>query len=159
MALLFPKPGPRRSKKKEGAPSDHHTELVRSSPCAACLMLGKFNPNRSEAHHIMEGHGMALKASDFEQIPLCSMHHTRGTKGVAFHEDPGAWPWVQRDLLARSWQVWRLLRKIPQGVAVGESYGAMPVRSISPFIPEGKLIRLFRSLAPLLQTPPDEPQD
>ena len=146
MALLFPKPGPR---KKEGRPSfPYHNDLVRSTPCAACLMLGRISEGRSHGHHLKEGQGTSCKASDFEQIPLCGMHHTDGPKGVSYHEDPGSWPWDQRDLLARCWAVWKLIGKIPKNTPVGEQYLPPPPRSMSSFLPDQKLIRLFGTLAP-----------
>lgn len=148
MALRFPKP---ERRKEEG----FHTELVRSSPCAACLMLGIFNPARSEAHHLKEGHGLSVKASDFEQIPLCSRHHTSGPKGVSYHEDQGSWPWDSRDLLGRFWHVWKLFGRIPKGTPVGHAYKEPPPRSISIFIPPVKLIRLFQALSLHREDPSD----
>ena len=150
MAPSFPK----QPRSKAGS-DDFHTELVRSSPCAACLMLGRWSPDRSEAHHLKEGHGLAVKASNFEQIPLCPNHHTLGPKGVAFHEDSEAWPWNQRDLLGRYWKLWILAGRIPKGTPVGHAYKEPPPRSISTFIPVEKFIRLFRTLV----LPPEGPSD
>lgn len=154
MTLLFPKPSPRK-RSAGGEPSaDFHTELVRSTPCAACLASGWFNPHRSENHHLKEGQGLALRASPFEQIPLCGNHHTIGPKGVSYHEDPGAWPWDQRELLTLCWRLWVAMKKIPRGTPVGSSYPAPRQSVFSTALPDSHVIALFRtpSAAPCTPT-------
>ena len=64
-----------------------------------CWICGK----AAHCHHIRDGQGMGRKASDFETIPLCPIHHQTGGYGVAFHAGPEIWEKTfgrQRDILA-----------------------------------------------------------
>ena len=39
----------------------------------------------AEIHHIRHGNGMGQRASNYESIPLCHIHHRTGGYGVAIH--------------------------------------------------------------------------
>lgn len=134
MALLFPKPG---KKKKEGpTPAEkYHKACIKAMPCIACRVMGMVNPRRSDPHHIKEGQGLSVKASEFEMIPLCPRHHTIGKKGEAYHEDPKAWPFDQRELLALAWKLLQADGLVPSGAEVGSAYEPPQRRSISSFLP------------------------
>lgn len=134
MALLFPKPG---KKKKEGQSTREkaHLDLIRSTPCVVCRMMGFVNHRRSDPHHVKEGQGMACKASDYETIPLCPRHHTIGQKGEAYHADPGSWPFDQRELLEVTWKLLRVGGFIPMSAPLGEPYVPLTPRMISSFVP------------------------
>jgi hypothetical protein len=55
-----------------------------------CVVCG----GPAEAHHIRDlsvRTGMGLKASDYDCIPLCAMHHRLGGYGIAYHAGPEIW--------------------------------------------------------------------
>ena len=63
------------AKKNPTAAERRHMEKVRA---LACLIGDKHCGGRVEVHHIT-GAGMALRASHYETIPLCTFHHSEQT--------------------------------------------------------------------------------
>jgi hypothetical protein len=57
---------------------------VAQLPCCVC---GAWPVH---VHH-KTGAGMALKASDFDTMPLCPLHHQFGGYGVAIHAGQRTW--------------------------------------------------------------------
>lgn len=57
-----------------------HMGKVAGLGCILCKRLG-WGPTPAEVHHIREGQGAAMRASDYLTIPLCTEHH-RGQTGV-----------------------------------------------------------------------------
>jgi len=64
------------------AESDHIDSVV-AQCCIACRLTG-IDDSPSEAHHIGNG-TMGKKASNYEVIALCPIHHRQGGYGVAVH--------------------------------------------------------------------------
>ena len=64
------------------AERDHISKVVESC-CIACRLNG-IDDSQAEAHHIGNG-TMGKKASNFEVIALCPIHHRSGGHGVAVH--------------------------------------------------------------------------
>lgn len=67
--------------------------------CVACAMLGHYD-TPAELHHIKDKTGMGRKASNFEVIPLCPLHHRIGQ--YSYHYSPAEFTGSfggQRDLL------------------------------------------------------------
>jgi hypothetical protein len=62
--------------------SEHMNKVV-SLGCIVCFNNG-FYDTPSEVHHIGNG-TMGKKATNYEIIPLCPIHHRRGNIGVAVH--------------------------------------------------------------------------
>ena len=52
-----------------------------------CLICGA----GAEVHHIRSGQGQGQRASHFETLPLCPLHHREGGMGVAFHAGTRTW--------------------------------------------------------------------
>lgn len=78
-----------------------HLGRVAELGCIVCRNIG-FGKTPAEIHHIRNGQGMAQRASHFETIPLCPMHHRLGGYGVAFHAGAKTWQELygyERDLL------------------------------------------------------------
>ena len=69
------RPGPPR---KGPARDEDYKDWIRQQPCAACQ-----HPAPSEAAHTGSDGGMAMKASDYSCIPLCSDCHRLGQ--LAYH--------------------------------------------------------------------------
>jgi hypothetical protein len=58
-----------------------HLGKVAALGCVACFIQG--TPGTpAEIHHPRAGTGLGKKASHYDAIPLCSMHH-RGTAGLS----------------------------------------------------------------------------
>lgn len=51
-----------------------------------CILCGA----PASIHHI-NAHGMGMKASDFEVLPLCKFHHQDGPFGEAVHNGKRTW--------------------------------------------------------------------
>jgi len=49
--------------------------LVKSIPCVLCSLLGQKQQGPTYAHHIREGQGTAMRASDFLTVALCWKCH------------------------------------------------------------------------------------
>lgn len=62
--------------------SEHMSKVV-SLGCIVCFNNG-YDETPAEAHHIGNG-TMGKKATNYEVIPLCPIHHRRGNIGVAVH--------------------------------------------------------------------------
>jgi len=60
-----------------------HLNKVADLGCIVCRNLG-FYGTPAEIHHIGNG-TMAKRASNYEVIPLCHIHHRTGNNGVAVH--------------------------------------------------------------------------
>lgn len=60
-----------------------HMGAVAALGCVVCRNLG-FGETPAEVHHIGNG-TLGKKASNFETIPLCEIHHRNGGHGVAVH--------------------------------------------------------------------------
>ena len=60
--------------------ASEHMGRVAGLGCILCRELG-WGDTPAEVHHIREGQGAAMRASDFLTIPLCPEHH-RGASGV-----------------------------------------------------------------------------
>ena len=60
-----------------------HLDKVASLGCIVCCNLG-LGETPAEIHHIGNG-TMGKKASNYEVIPLCHVHHRTGNMGVAVH--------------------------------------------------------------------------
>ena len=65
------------------AAGDRHMARVRELGCLICGAPASI-------HHI-NCHGMGMKASDFETIPLCPYHHQDGPFGEAIHNGKRTW--------------------------------------------------------------------
>lgn len=59
-----------------------HLGKLAALGCIACRHLG-FIGTPAEIHHLRDGVGKGQRASHFEAIPLCPIHH-RGTAGLKF---------------------------------------------------------------------------
>lgn len=66
-----------------------HVNKVLEYGCIACRTLGFYTPD-CEVHHIGNG-AMGKRASNYEVIPLCAMHHRLGGYGVAVHAGRKVW--------------------------------------------------------------------
>ena len=60
-----------------------HMGAVAALGCVVCRNLG-FGETPAEVHHIGNG-TLGKKASNYETIPLCEIHHRNGGHGVAVH--------------------------------------------------------------------------
>lgn len=67
-----------------------HIIRVAKLGCLACKKLGHFSPE-VEIHHVRMGNGMGQRASHFDILPLCHIHHRTGGHGVAFHAGQRTW--------------------------------------------------------------------
>ena len=61
----------------------NHMGAVAALGCVVCRNLG-FGETPAEVHHVGNG-TLGKKASNFETIPLCEVHHRNGGHGVAVH--------------------------------------------------------------------------
>lgn len=61
----------------EGKAAAEYMGLVKQLPCAVCGA-----PAPSDAHHCFHGRYGARKASDFDVIPLCKIHHQDGPEAI-----------------------------------------------------------------------------
>jgi hypothetical protein len=72
-----PKPATKEEKR--------HLERVAQIPCLIC------NNPYVEIHHVTTLRGYGKKASHFDTIPLCAIHHRLGDRGVAIHSGIKTW--------------------------------------------------------------------
>lgn len=80
-----------------------HLGRVAALGCIVCRNEG-FGETPACCHHIRAGQGMGQRASDFEVIPLCGIHHQQGGHGVAIHAGQKAWEaryGTERELLTQ----------------------------------------------------------
>ena len=61
-----------------------HLSKVASVGCIVCRMQGN-EESPAEIHHIRSGQGMSQRASNYDVIPLCHVHHRTGGYGLAIH--------------------------------------------------------------------------
>ena len=61
-----------------------HLSRVSGLGCIACRKLGYYG-SPAEIHHLREGQGVGMRASHYDAIPLCHIHHRTGGHGVAIH--------------------------------------------------------------------------
>lgn len=76
-----------------------HMSKVASIGCIVCRMAGLMS--EAEIHHIGNG-AMGKRASNYEVIPLCHIHHRTGGHGVAVHAGRKTWEanfGTEKDLL------------------------------------------------------------
>jgi hypothetical protein len=50
-------------------------DIIHRLPCLACVQEGEIQPNRTEAHHIVNGSYRAHSGGHSATIPLCGWHH------------------------------------------------------------------------------------
>jgi len=80
-----------------------HLDRVASIGCIVCWNES-FVETPACCHHIRAGQGMSQRASNYEVIPLCPMHHQHGGHGVAIHAGQKTWEakyGTELDLLAQ----------------------------------------------------------
>lgn len=76
-----------------------HMGRVAALGCIVCRRLN-LGATPAEVHHIREGTGKGQRASHFDTLPLCYLHH-RGADGI-HHIGVKAWTrryWKERELL------------------------------------------------------------
>ncbi|MGL4446341.1 MAG: Ref family recombination enhancement nuclease [Aeromonas sp.] len=66
-----------------------HLAAVASLGCVVCRNLG-FGPSPAEIHHVRTGQGMGQRASHYNVLPLCPVHH-RAAYPSGFHANPRGW--------------------------------------------------------------------
>lgn len=69
----------------EGKAAMEYMNLVKQLPCCICGA-----PAPSIAHHVINDRFGTRKASDFDTIPLCQLHHDHGHPD-AIHTNKTAW--------------------------------------------------------------------
>lgn len=75
-----------------------HMAKVASLGCLIC------KNNEVEIHHITTARGFGGRASHYDVLPLCFLHHRGGSKGVAVHEGVKTWEanfGTQKELLEK----------------------------------------------------------
>ena len=65
-------------------PEKVYMNRVANLGCICCHMMG-YSDSPAEIHHIRTGTGMSQRASNYDIIPLCPVHHRTGDHGVAYH--------------------------------------------------------------------------
>ena len=77
--------GQKKPKAERGtAKARAHLVRVKQLPCVICLKHGP-----SDAHHVICGRYGSSKASDFEVISLCKIHHQDGPDAI--HNGKASW--------------------------------------------------------------------
>ena len=85
-----------------------HKAFVAELGCIVCRREGN-GPTPAELHHPRKDVGMSQRASDWDVIPLCYLHHRKGGHGVALHAGPETFEarfGTEAELLDH---VWRML--------------------------------------------------
>lgn len=67
-----------------------HLSKVAEIGCIVCLNENH-GQSPAEIHHVRTGKGMGQRATNYEVIPLCPLHHRSGGYGVAFHAGSKVW--------------------------------------------------------------------
>lgn len=75
--------------KSATAKEKRHLNKVASMGCIVCCNLG-LGETPAEIHHIGNG-TMSKRASNYEAIPLCPIHHRTGGYGLAVHSGRKVW--------------------------------------------------------------------
>jgi hypothetical protein len=69
----------RRAKHRRGRKHDPvYLTFIRAQPCVVCESMGMTQTSRTEAAHVGV-RGLGQKCSDHDTLPLCELHHSRGT--------------------------------------------------------------------------------
>lgn len=68
-----------------------HYDKVAQQGCVICSEYLGIETPQVELHHIREGQGQSQKASCYEVLPLCVLHHRLGGYGVAYHAGRDEW--------------------------------------------------------------------
>ena len=87
MSNLMGKPplGQKAGKVKNGTAAGlEHMRRVKQLPCVICQALPP-----SDCHHCISGRYGSRRASDFETISLCKIHHQDGPEAI--HQDKRGW--------------------------------------------------------------------
>lgn len=61
-----------------------HLSRVANLGCIVCSNLG-YEDSPAEIHHVLTGCGTGQRASNYDTIPLCPIHHRHGGNGTAIH--------------------------------------------------------------------------
>ena len=75
--------------KSATAKESRHMNKVASMGCIVCVNLD-LGETPAEIHHIGNG-TMSKRATNYETIPLCHIHHRTGGYGVAVHSGRVQW--------------------------------------------------------------------
>ena len=75
--------------KKPTKAESNHMDKVASMGCLVCVNLG-LGETPAEIHHIGNG-TMGKRATNYETIPLCHIHHRTGGYGVSVHQGRVQW--------------------------------------------------------------------
>ncbi|AYN29986.1 DUF968 domain-containing protein [Buttiauxella sp. 3AFRM03] len=67
-----------------------HLERVAALGCIVCSNLG-YPDSPAIIHHIRTGQGKGQRASHFETLPLCPIHHQFHGIGMSYHDCPKTW--------------------------------------------------------------------
>ena len=81
-----------------------HMARVAALSCVVCRNLG-LGDTPATVHHLRDKTGVGRRASHYEVIPLCLLHHQTGGYGGAFHAGPAEWErryGTQRELLEQT---------------------------------------------------------
>jgi len=87
-------------KKRATAAEKAHMTAVASIGCIPCGDMGYQN-SPAEIHHVYNG---GIRASHWQVIPLCSIHHRNGGFGEAVHNGKRTWEanyGTEKELLKR----------------------------------------------------------
>lgn len=93
-------------RRRKTRPTDDpaHLDAVRAAGCVVCLnFYGRYR--RAEAHHVRDGQGTSMKATDHETAGLCYEHHRTGAFGEAVHNGTQTFQaryGTERQLVART---------------------------------------------------------
>ena len=80
-----------------------HMNKVANMGCCVCVNL-ELGETPAELHHIGNG-AMGKRATNYEVIPLCHIHHRTGGYGVAVHQGRVQWEsnfGTEQELLAQT---------------------------------------------------------
>jgi Recombination enhancement, RecA-dependent nuclease len=72
--------------------------------CIVCLEYHNAPDSPAEIHHITTARGFGGRASNYDIIPLCPIHHRLGNKGEAVHSGVKTWEakyGTQKELLEK----------------------------------------------------------
>lgn len=69
---------------------EHYKKVVEIG-CIVCRECLGIYDSPCEIHHLIGVAGLGKKASNDKVIPLCSIHHRLGNRGVAVHSGKVAW--------------------------------------------------------------------
>lgn len=91
-------------KKAANKAEKRHMARVAALGCVVCRNQG-LGPTPAELHHIRAGVGMGQRASNYDVIPLCHIHHRTGGYGMAIHAGKSEFERLygtEKDLLAQT---------------------------------------------------------